>query len=267
MGDREECMDYLESVGGSHVVCRLCSGCSISTPPEGSQRLRKKVKLYSIGAFVEVWSAVHQSWMLDGEVARIASESSVENGLQIVAGSTLVIHSNGMNGLWLPPQLVDTHLRPSSRPQAAPPLTGALLEQRHSLSVHWQYLYFELNGGFLQWWENKESAQTGMEPKWFVYLLGLQVQREGQVIHLQAMSAQGVVHTFRCSTEHAAERVESALRAHGDYCQAVYDFSEATARCNSCGKSASGKSATGVRQYGQGSKLPTPQHGMHLGGA
>jgi len=133
--------------------------------------------------------------------------------------------------------------------------------------VQWQALHFELSGGFLQWWENKESARIGVEPEWFVYLLGLQVQREGQVIHLQAMSTQGVVHTFRCSTERAAERVESALLAHGDYCQAVCDFSEATARGNSCEESASAKSATGARQFSQGAKLRAPQRDMHLGGA
>lgn len=179
---------------------------------EDSVRLRKAVKLYPLGAFVEVWSAVHQQWMLDGEVTSFCRETHRASGLRIIAGSLEVAYAKGRKFVWLAPQFVETHLRRSQQPEAPPPKAGKLC----AFGLMW---YFELSKGFLRWWDNEECAMCGEAADGVVHLLDLQHRTAGQEIELRASATQGEVFMIEGANEEEAESWDRALGAHADYCR------------------------------------------------
>lgn len=195
---------------------------------ETLSRLRKKAKLYSKGDMVEFWSASRRQWMLDGEVSEVTPESRTDDGLQIAAGSLMILFSNGKRFEWLAPQLAETHLRPSPRPKAALPVTGNILKEDHGCWTVRQWRYIELSKGFLRWWGSEDSARSGAESEGTVYLLGLQQQRKGLDIHLRASSTRGIIYTFQATAEDEAEVWSQALWAHAGYCQELRRFAKKT---------------------------------------
>merc|ERR1740121_2666390 len=220
-------MRYIESVQvpSAEAVQPECAGVVAS---EDSARLRKKVKSYSKGDMVEVWSSAHEQW-LDGEVAQVAAEScATEEGLQIPAGSVMVVFFGGRLFAWFTPQLTETHLRPSLRPKAARPRVGNLLKETHGWFALRHTRYVELSKGFLRWWDTEESAKNSTASG-MVYLLGLQQQRQGQDILLRTSGTQGLVYTFQAASEEDAEAWSQSLWEHAGFCQELREFSEAKA--------------------------------------
>lgn len=219
-------MDYLDSVRAPRPSILQSSFFGGLVSHQEPLRLRKKVKLYSKGAFVEVWSAVHQQWVVDGEVVDIAHATRIEHGLRIAAGSVLVGYASGSKYAWLLPQHVETRLRPSLRPRAPAPMTGHLLQQTYSWSAFRRPRYLDISKGFLCWWNEDECAESGEEALGTVCLLDLQLRREGLDIHLRTSSTQGAVHTFRAMMEGEAAAWERALWVHAGYCQEGRRFTE-----------------------------------------
>lgn len=228
--ERDEQIKYVDSVKAPRpeVVRPEFEGLP---PIEETPRLRKKVKLYSKGDMVEVWSAKQQEWMFDGEVVEVAAESFISVGdcLQVAAGSMMVVFANGALYEWLTPQLVETHLRPSPRPLAPSPMVGTLLKETHGWFTFRHERYVELSKGFLRWWESEEAARKGEEAAGTVYLLNLQMQSMGQDINLRSSGTKGKIYTFEAATEEDTEAWSQALWAQSAYCQELRDVAEAEA--------------------------------------
>lgn len=87
---------------------------------------RRRVKLFSPGDIVKVYSEKYQEWMLNGEVAEVVLKSSVRDGIQIRAGSTKIVYSAGRRFKWLSPSVLERYAQPSSRARPPQPLTGTL---------------------------------------------------------------------------------------------------------------------------------------------
>merc|ERR1740123_2076045 len=94
--------------------------------PVPSGRLRKKVKPYRPGDLVEINSLQHGQWMLDGEVAEVLSETVLESGVQIPAGSIRVVFQNATQFEWVATPQLEENVRPSHRPRPPKPCMGAL---------------------------------------------------------------------------------------------------------------------------------------------
>jgi len=195
--------------------------CDIEGPVESppSKILRKRVKLFSQGEAVEIFSAKHHQWMLDGQVADVALETFVMDGCKVSAGSTKVVYANGKRYKWVPAHQLEEVVRASSRPTAPQPLVGELdLEVYLWYSTSLERKYFELSHGFLQWWSSEREAKHGMRPSGSVYLLGLQQEQAGPSLHLRADSTHGAVYTLRAD-EIQLRRWVSALWEHAEYCE------------------------------------------------
>lgn len=193
-------------------------------------RLRRRVKLYHPGTFVEVWSAIQQQWMFDGEVLRVAGETMVESGMQVPAGSMNVAYAGGAKQMWMPPYLSETQIRPSPRPKAPAPMAGTMLACN-------MLLYFELRKGMLMWWDSQELARIGNDVEGAIHLAALKQWREGDAIHVQTAVMQDEVVTFQAASGEEAEAWMGSLAAHAEYCQAVEEYSRANdPRLNKSGR-------------------------------
>merc|ERR1712061_393006 len=71
---------------------------------------RKKVKMYSVGDYVEIWSLNCQSWIKDGEVTETVDGKCIRDGVKLRAGSMKVVYMDGERFKWVPPQLAEEHL-------------------------------------------------------------------------------------------------------------------------------------------------------------
>merc|ERR1719362_3521 len=79
--------------------------------PLVDQIQRSRVKLFARGDRVEVFSDSHQEWMLVGEVAEVAMESCVRDGIHVRAGSTKVVYGKGRRYKWLSPCMLAENVR------------------------------------------------------------------------------------------------------------------------------------------------------------
>lgn len=203
----------------------------VDSPPDMQQtasRQRRKMKLWSRGDVVEVFSEENQKWFLDAEVAEVVDESSMQGNFRVVAGSMKVVYSNGAHFKWVAPQEMETLIRGSPRPRPPDPAVGELRIETHKLFfTQWTTHYLELSKGFLQWWRTREDAQSKNEPIGSVYLLGLQLQRTGMVCRIRADVTKGAVSIFKAESEDEAASWEEDLWAHAGFCDETHEFSEA----------------------------------------
>lgn len=191
-------------------------------------RQRKRLKLWSRGDMVEIFSKKNQKWFLDAEITDVVYEGGIRDGFRVAAGSMKVVYDNGSRFKWVGPNEMEELLRASPRPRPPKPLVGNLRKESHYFFVtEWTQQHMEVNMGFLLWWPSKDEARSGKAPSGSVYLLGLRQQDSGAYFQLRAESTHGAVFSFQAdSAERSAEWVRS-LRAHAAYCEEVRQLQEA----------------------------------------
>lgn len=201
---------------------------TVKEEEEEPVKQRKKVKLYSLGDQVEVWSSKNNVWYMDAEVVDVAKETSQIDGIRIKAGSMKVVYDNGARFKWVPPQQMEGYLRPSPRPKSPPPLTGELARAASGwFSTQWEKTYCELNRGFLQWWAKRDDARRGGIPTGKLYLRGLQQKDDGDKIQLRTDASAGAVYSFKAESEADAKKWTEAFWAHAGYCEEMSEFQKA----------------------------------------
>lgn len=190
-----------------------------------SPRQRQRVKIFKQGDFVEVWSNNSQTWLVDGEVVRVAQETVQFEGKEVVAGSMMVVYNQGRQYKWVPPLHMEEYLRPSSRPKPPPIQVGDMLKLMHSYSTTgWSRFYFELRKGYLHWWASADNVETGAEPIESVLMLGLQVREKDAFLRFRTDSAEGEVYSLRCESEEERERWVEAFWLHAGFCEDMAEF-------------------------------------------
>lgn len=188
-----------------------------------SQRQRRKVKAYPKGAVVEIYSLRHNAWIFDGEVTDMVDETRVIDGAQVVAGSVKVVFLNGTQFEWVAPQQISSRLRTSSRPAPPDTMCGTLQKETHSWWAYWHMRYVEVKGGFFRWWADAVQAATGNAEKQGLYLLGMQLTRQGNEFTVKSNNSGGEIYKFKADTEKDAAAWEKALWLHAGYCEEVND--------------------------------------------
>lgn len=187
-----------------------------------TSRLRRPVKLFKQGDQVEVFVPQLKRWMRDGEVAMVASESVLADGVMVRAGSMKVLYARGQRQVWVAPQNVGKLVRESHLPDAPAALEVELRRRVEGwLCGSWSPGYAALKRGFLHWWGSAEDAKNGKEPSVSVFLLGLQRQLRSQtILELRSDGDHGVLHRFMAACVDVAQQVLKAVDAHAKYCEA-----------------------------------------------
>lgn len=186
---------------------------------------RRRLKLYRKGDMVEAFSARHQAWFQDAEIAHVVKESITLDGKKVRAGSMKVVYDNGSRFKWVPPQQMDEFIRPSQRPKLVERLVGEFSEPSEGwFGTTWTKVYFELNKGFLQWWNTLENAKAGGEPAGSIHLLGLTVQEDGNSIKVKSLDTEGEAFTFQLRRERDVARLITALYSQAGYCEEVREY-------------------------------------------
>merc|ERR1719356_1181827 len=75
---------------------KLDSSLQTATP-----KLRKKVRTFSLGSFVEIYSSSHEQWFADGEVVDICWESDIRDNVPVPAGSSKITYGQGKYFQWV----------------------------------------------------------------------------------------------------------------------------------------------------------------------
>lgn len=193
-----------------------------------SSRQRKRIKLWTKGDCVEVYSVKHQKWFNDAEIVEVVTETCVREGYRVNAGSMKVVYENGTRFKWVAAQEMDQFLRPSNRPKPVQPRLGDLMKETYWLFVpRWNKLYVEMHKGFLQWWNTREEAQKRAKPQGSIYLLGLELQLEGTTFKLRSDSTQGALFTFQAMSEEEAKKWVDDLWLQAEYCSEMLEFHQA----------------------------------------
>jgi len=196
--------------------------------PAASSRQRKKVKLPVKGDVVEIFSQRLDKWFLDAEVVSVTTEVLVEKGMRVPAGSLKIVYDNGTRFKWVAPQESEKYVRPSERPRPPEPMAGDLLkETNYWFITRWNKYYFEVNKGFLQWWNSSEEAGKNVKPVGSVYLMGLQQKQEGDFFRVRTEATGGAVFAFQASTEEESSVWVDTLWAHAAYSDDVREHFEA----------------------------------------
>lgn len=191
-------------------------------------RQRKKMKLFQVGDVVEVFSARQNKWFTDAEVVDVAREVVNEKGMKVPAGSTKIVYDQGTRFKWVAPQEMEQFVRPSTRPRPPEALSGELLKETHYWFItSWTKYYFEVNKGFLQWWNNREDAASNVAAVGSVYLLGLQQKDDGVLFKLRADSTGGAVFAFQSESPEETSAWVDTLWLHSAYCDDVQEHFEA----------------------------------------
>lgn len=191
--------------------------------PDDAPKMRRKVKLYSPGDVVELYSTKHKRWMMDAEVAEVLTETSHQGGMKIRAGSTKVIYASGSRFQWVAPQQMEL-LRPSKRPPAPDRMTGALqTKDQEAWLARWSTQWVDLRLGRMRWWGSKELAQSGKEESGALNLLNIEIKLEGMVMKLTHTQVEEV-YSFSAASASEASTWSAALTAHAAYAVALKDL-------------------------------------------
>jgi len=170
------------------------------------------------GDYVQVYSSTAKSWMDDGLVVDILTESANIDGLSLAPGTAKIQYAKGQRYKWVTPEQQKEHLKPSKRPKVPNPLKGELLKETHNFITEWHVRHFELSQGFLQWWMTKEDAVKGKKPNTTIELTGLQLRREDTKFYLRTGASKGVVYAFDATTMSGATAWITSLQDHSKYC-------------------------------------------------
>lgn len=201
----------------------------LESPHDQLPKMRRKVKLYSSGDLVELYSIAHQRWMLDGEVTEVLGETAHRGGMKIRAGSMKVVYASASRFQWVAPQQIEL-LRPSRRrrsmrPPAADRRSGELqiMDDEWWIS-RWNKQYVDVRKGLMRWWDSKELAKSGEEENGSLNLLGLEVQVEGSVLRLKTSSTCDAIFSFSATSEADANAWSDTLSANSVYAAAMRDL-------------------------------------------
>lgn len=192
---------------------------------EEATRQRRAFKPFYIGDAVEIFSARNKQWEFDGEVTAITNESFMDGIERVPAGSTKVVYGSGRRYKWVPSQKLADLVRASARPKSPDPMVGELCLEVYSWFIAgWEKRYFELNKGFLQWWQTAEDAKRGVAPATSVYLLGLQQEQRGLSIKFRTDNTQRAIYTIMADSKEELQAWTEALWLHAEFCEEEYEF-------------------------------------------
>jgi len=140
---------------------------------------RKMVKRFPVGTRVDVFSKTAAAWVTDGVVIDFITGGCERDGHQLRAGSTKVCFNEGRSFKWVVPQHVDDQLRRSKEVPVKPKsfALGDLETVGYSNKEHPDgKVYFEVHGGYVQWWESLKLAQDGKPSQGHIDLANAHVE-------------------------------------------------------------------------------------------
>lgn len=179
-----------------------------------------KGRVWKVGETVAVYCKSEQTWVDDGIVLLVLTESNSYDGYKLPVGAIKVQYSNQRRFKWVLQDHVDTFLRPSTRPSMPTPMMGELFKETHNIITEWHVRHVEINRGFMQWWQNPDDARSGLRPNAVAGLTGmkLQVEEGNNIFRFSTASTNGMVYSFDATSVEGRNRWVGALERHHQYC-------------------------------------------------
>mmetsp|Transcript_16996 Transcript_16996/g.36616 ORF Transcript_16996/g.36616 Transcript_16996/m.36616 type:complete len:515 (+) Transcript_16996:212-1756(+) len=186
---------------------------------EEQVKQRKKTASVRKGDPVKVWGESTKKWHDDGIVLEIAREAFKDKDgvTTIPAGSIKVQYLKNKRFKWVPPNKATTKLQKSKRPCPPSPLYGELWKETHGTFTSWHVRYFELQLGFLSWWEDKDAAKNNSNKHGSFPMLGLQMKIEGTIMKVTTTGCKGIIYSFDAASKECLDLWVAGFNKHAKY--------------------------------------------------